>query len=154
MPAGARWSLLLPAVPAAWFAAALVRSQAKSAHGEVAVALSCSLLTAPLGLASGAPPATAMAVAVAYAAVFVTATLGVRVVVLSVRGGGSRARAAGGGGARRHRAVAGEAAERGVDADWDLGRDRAHPDRRPEYGVSGGSRVRYHPHPARAWRFF
>ena len=89
MPSGVRWSLLLPIVPAAWFAAALVRRQAKSAQGEVAVALACSLLAVPLALAAGAPLRTALAIAVAYATIFVTATLAVRVVILKVRGGGS-----------------------------------------------------------------
>lgn len=91
MPAGSGWSLLLPLAPAAWFAAALVHTQAKSAPGEVAVALACSLLAVPLGLAGGAPLRTALAVAAAYAAIFVTATLAVRVVILKVRGGGSPA---------------------------------------------------------------
>ncbi|OFW01686.1 MAG: hypothetical protein A3I61_03495 [Acidobacteria bacterium RIFCSPLOWO2_02_FULL_68_18] len=89
MPEGTRWSLLLPLVPAASFAAALLRTDAKSAQGEVAVALSFSLLAVPLGLAAGAPLREALAVAVAYAAIFVTATLAVRVVILKVRGGGS-----------------------------------------------------------------
>jgi hypothetical protein len=91
MPAGSQWSLLLPLAPAAWFAAALVRTDARSAQGELAVALSSSLLAVPLGLASGAPLRDALAVAIAYAAIFVTATLGVRVVILTVRGGGSPA---------------------------------------------------------------
>jgi len=91
MPAGARWSVLLPLAPAAWFAAALARTEAKSAPSEVAVALSFSLLAVPLGLAAGAPLRDALAVAAAYAAIFVTATLGVRVVILKTRGGGSPA---------------------------------------------------------------
>lgn len=91
MPAGSRWSLLLPLAPAAWFAAALVRTDAKSAQGEVAVAVSFSLLAVPLGLAAGGPLRAALAVAAAYTAIFVTATLAVRVVILNVRGGGSPA---------------------------------------------------------------
>lgn len=91
MPAGSRWSLVLPLAPAGWFAAALLRADGKSAQGEIAVALSFSLLAVPLGLAAGAPLRDALAVAAAYAAIFVSATLGVRVVILKVRGGGSPA---------------------------------------------------------------
>jgi hypothetical protein len=91
MPVGTRWSLLLPAAPAGWFVAALARAGSKSTHGEVAVALSCSLLAVPLGLASAAPLRTALAVAIPFAAIFVTATLAVRVITLTARGGGPAA---------------------------------------------------------------
>jgi hypothetical protein len=89
MPAGARWSLLLPLLPTAFLAVALSAQREKSPPGEVAVALALSLVAVPACLAAGASTRIALSVAVVFALVFVTGTLSVRVVVLKVRGGGN-----------------------------------------------------------------
>jgi hypothetical protein len=89
LPAGVRWSLLLPVVPALPLTLLIARKQEKSALAEVLVALAFSLAAVPVCLAAFAPPRAAFAVAIAFGAIFVTATLSVRVVVLRVRGGGN-----------------------------------------------------------------
>jgi hypothetical protein len=85
----ARWSLLLPLGPAALLAAAIAAGQEKSALGEVAAALSFSLLTVPVCLAAGSSTSSALAVGIAFASIFVLGTLVVRAVVLGARGGGN-----------------------------------------------------------------
>jgi YwiC-like protein len=86
---GVRGWLLLPLVPAVFVAAAVIARREKSALGEIAVALTFSLIAVPICVASGAPPDTALAVGVAFAIIFVAATLSVRAIVLKVRAGGN-----------------------------------------------------------------
>ncbi|MEW6320666.1 MAG: YwiC-like family protein [Acidobacteriota bacterium] len=88
-----RWSLAVPAVPVAVLIWTIARGTEKSAIGETAVALACSLAALPVGLMAGASAAGAWTVALAFAATFVAATLAVRASILDVRGGGD-ARAA------------------------------------------------------------
>jgi hypothetical protein len=83
-----RWSILLPLIPATMLAVAIVIEHEKRALGEVAAALTFSLVAVPISLASGATLRTAISVGIVFASIFVTSTLAVRVVVLRVRGGG------------------------------------------------------------------
>ena len=89
VPAGIRWSFAAPLLAAALLGVAIASNREKSAIGEVAAALTGSLLALPVCLAAGAPSAIAIAVAAAFASMLVAETLAVRVVILSTRGGGN-----------------------------------------------------------------
>jgi hypothetical protein len=84
----ARWSLLVPVVPALLLLAATVRQNEKSWTAQVAAALAFSSAAVPVSMAAGAPLETGLAVAIPFALLFVASTLAVRVVILRVRGGG------------------------------------------------------------------
>lgn len=84
----ARWSVLVPLLPAVLLAAAAARGQEKSWYGETAAALAFSGAAVPVSMAAGLSPSRAAAVAVPFALLFVSSTLAVRVVILRVRGGG------------------------------------------------------------------
>lgn len=90
----ARWSLAVPAVPAALLALAAARGAEKSWHGETCAALAFSGAALPVAMAAGAPASTGAAVAIPFSMLFVSGTLAVRGVVLRVRGGGDPALAA------------------------------------------------------------
>jgi YwiC-like protein len=100
--ATARWSLLIPALPALVLAFAMRREREKSWYAEVSAALAFSGAAVPVTMAAGGRLETAAVVAIPFALLFVTGTLAVRVVVLSVRGGGNRGAA----GATRHATIA------------------------------------------------
>ena len=84
----ARWSILVPVVPAALLAVATVRGREKSWYGETAAALAFSGAAIPVSMAAGLPLSLAATVAIPFALLFVSSTLAVRVVILRVRGGG------------------------------------------------------------------
>lgn len=90
----ARWSVAVPAVPAALLSLAAARGAEKSWYGETCAALAFSGAAVPVAMAAGAPAPAAAAVALPFALLFVSATLAVRGVVLRVRGGGDAALAA------------------------------------------------------------
>jgi YwiC-like protein len=89
-PREIRWSLLVPLVPAAVLAIAIVFEHEKRALGEVAAALTFSSVAIPVCLAAGASWRSALSITIAFAAIFVTATLAVRAVILRARAGGNR----------------------------------------------------------------
>ncbi|MCC7418540.1 MAG: YwiC-like family protein [Acidobacteria bacterium] len=84
----ARWSLLVPLVPAALLAAAAARGAEKSWYGETAASLAFSGVAVPIAMAAGLPLPSAAALAIPFALLFVASTLAVRVVILRVRRGG------------------------------------------------------------------
>jgi hypothetical protein len=90
----ARWSLIVPVVPAAVLAFAMQRREEKSWYGEASAALAFSGAAVPVTMAGGGTLETATIVAIPFALLFVTTTLAVRVVVLRVRGGGDPGAAA------------------------------------------------------------
>ena len=89
--AAARWSFVLPLVPAAWVGAAALSSQEKRASTEIAVALAFALTAFPICLSAGVELDIAASVASVFASVYVTGVLCVRALVLGRRGGGNRA---------------------------------------------------------------
>lgn len=88
MAPSVRWSILVPLLPSALLAAAVVRGAEKSWYGEAAASLAFSGAAVPITMAGGAPWSTAAAVAVPFALLFVSSTLAVRVVIVRVRRGG------------------------------------------------------------------
>lgn len=88
MPAGIRWSLAVPLVPALFLVFTTITGREKSSSGEVAAALAFAGTAVPVSLAGGARLESAVAVAVPFALLFICGTLAVRVVILRVRGGG------------------------------------------------------------------
>lgn len=94
LPPPARWSMLVPAVPALVLLGAMLRHHEKSWYSETAAALAFSTAALPVVLAAGQPLDVALLVAVPFALLFVTTTLGVRAVILRVRGGGDERAAA------------------------------------------------------------
>lgn len=91
LPASARWSLLVPVVPAIPVAIAVVTGREKTWPAEVGVSLAFSGAAFPVAMAAGATIPTAATVAVVFALNFVLATLGVRGVILEIRRGGDPA---------------------------------------------------------------
>src|SRR5262245_52269689 len=89
-----RWSIAVPAIPAALLGVAIVRGREKSWYGEVAAAFAFAGVAVPVTMAAGASLRSAAAVAVPFVLLFVTSTLAVRAVILRVRGGGDRQAAA------------------------------------------------------------
>lgn len=87
-PAGTRWSFLVPLLPTALLAGALISDREKTTVGEITAATAFSCVAVPVCLVAGAAVSTAFAVAIAFASLFAGSTLGVRVVILKVRGGG------------------------------------------------------------------
>ena len=87
-PAAARWSFLVPLIPAAWVGASLLAKQEKRAGAEIAVALAFALSAVPMCLAGGFSVATAVSVGAVFASVYVAGVLCVRAIVLATRGGG------------------------------------------------------------------
>ena len=85
-----RWAFFLPLLPAMFACAAVAAGREKTLPGELAAALAFALVAAPLILAAGAAPGSALAVAMAFAVVFTAGTLAVRAVILRVRRGGNR----------------------------------------------------------------
>jgi YwiC-like protein len=90
-PAAARWSFVLPLVPATWVGAAAMSSQEKRASTEIAVALAFAFTAFPICLSAGAGVDTATSVALVFASVYVAGVLCVRALVLARRGGGNPA---------------------------------------------------------------
>jgi hypothetical protein len=89
LPADARWSLLLPVVPAGVLLVAIAAQSEKSILGEAAAAVAFSSIAVPVCLAGGLPTGVALAVSIVFAAIFLSGTLAVRGVILAVRGGGN-----------------------------------------------------------------
>jgi len=85
---GARWSLIVPLIPALVLAAATAQGREKSWYGEVSAALAFAGLAVPVAMASGGSLRTAATIAVPFALLFIASTLAVRTVILRVRGGG------------------------------------------------------------------
>lgn len=92
-PAEARWSFVLPVMPAVVLAHAAARGREKTWQGELSASTAFSLVAVPVSMAAGATLKTAVAVALPFVWVFAASTLAVRVVVLRVRGGGQMAAA-------------------------------------------------------------
>lgn len=88
MHASARWSMLVPLVPAALLAVATLRGTEKTWYGEIAAALAFSGAAVPVSMAGGLSPTMSVTVAIPFALLFVSSTLAVRVVILRVRRGG------------------------------------------------------------------
>jgi hypothetical protein len=116
----ARWSVVVPAIPAAVLIVAMVNGREKSWFGEAAAALAFAGVSVPIAMAAGASMAVGLAIAIPFALLFTTTTLAVRVVILRVRAGGDP----------RHPAARGDEASRawlepgrGLDRD-DVDRDR------------------------------
>lgn len=91
---GARWTVLLPLVPALFLAVEASSGREKGWPAEVAVATAFSLTAIPICAAAGAPLDAGAMIAAAFAVNFVLATLGVRVIILRVRAGGNMRAAA------------------------------------------------------------
>jgi hypothetical protein len=87
-PVAARWSFLVPVIPAAWVGASLFAKQEKRASAEIAVALAFALSTVPMCLAAGFSVATALSVGAVFGSVYVAGVLCVRAIVIAKRGGG------------------------------------------------------------------
>jgi hypothetical protein len=87
--AAARWSFVLPVVPAAWVGVAALSGQEKRASTEIAVALAFAFAAMPMCLSAGVAVGTAASVALVFTSVYVTGVLCVRAVVLGRRGGGN-----------------------------------------------------------------
>jgi hypothetical protein len=88
MDPAVRWSLAVPAIPAAVLAISMVAGRETTWYGEAAAALAFAGMAIPVTMAAGASVDAALAVAIPFALLFITTTLAVRVVVLRVRGGG------------------------------------------------------------------
>lgn len=87
-PLGTGWSFLVPLLPTALLAGAVVSDREKTGAGEITAAVAFSCVAIPVCLVAGAALSTAASVAVAFASLFAGSILGVRVVILKVRGGG------------------------------------------------------------------
>ena len=87
--AAARWSFMLPVVPAVWVGVAAFRRREKRASTEIAVALTFASAAMPICLSADVAVGTAAAVAFVFASVYVTGVLCVRALVLGRRGGGN-----------------------------------------------------------------
>ena len=87
-PPAARWSFVLPIIPAAAVAAALAAKREKTTFGEVSVAIAFAAAAVPVCLAAGGSLIPALVIAIDFAVRSSASTLGVRVVILKVRGGG------------------------------------------------------------------
>ena len=87
-PADARWSFLVPLIPAAWVGASLLAQQEKRTSAEIAVALTFAFTAVPMCLAAGFSTVTAVSVGAVFGSVYVTGVLCVRAIVLARRGGG------------------------------------------------------------------
>ena len=85
----ARWSVIVPILPAALLAIAMLSGQEQSWYGQVAAASAFAGLAVPLSIAGGTSVTTAVATTVPFALLFAASTLAVRVVILRVRGGGN-----------------------------------------------------------------
>jgi hypothetical protein len=94
MEPSTRWSLLVPAIPAALLVVAMLGGREKSWYGETAASTAFAGAAVPVMLAARAPLHAAATVAITFALLFVTSSLAVRVVILRVRGGGDPAAAA------------------------------------------------------------
>lgn len=88
-PGAARWSFLLPLIPAAWVGLRLLEGKEKRASAEVAVALAFAFTSVPMCLAAGVSPPIALSVGAVFASVYVAGVLCVRVIVLAKRAGGT-----------------------------------------------------------------
>lgn len=88
IPTRVRWSLLVPALPAALLAGVMIAGREKTWYGEILAAVAFASVAVPIVLAAGAPAANAVAVAIPFTLLFVASTLAVRVVIVRVRGGG------------------------------------------------------------------
>jgi hypothetical protein len=88
MQPAARWSLLVPLVPALLLTVAIVQGREKTTFGEVTTAIAFAGVAVPVVLAAGRTWPVAAIVAVPFALSFIAGTLAVRVVILRVRGGG------------------------------------------------------------------
>jgi len=88
MPAAARWSFLVPLIPAVWVGASLLAKQEKRASAQIAVALAFAFAAVPMCLAAGFSVATAVSVGGVFGSVYVTGVLCVRAIVLAKRAGG------------------------------------------------------------------
>lgn len=89
MPGPARWSIILPLVPALFLLIEAASGREKAWPAEVAVAVAFSLTSVPICMAAGAPFGIGAMIAAAFIVNFVLATLGVRVIILRVRAGGN-----------------------------------------------------------------
>jgi hypothetical protein len=87
-PAAARWSFLVPLIPAAWVGACLLAKQEKRASAQIAVALAFASTAVPICVAAGFSLATTIAIGAVFGSVYVTGILCVRAIVLGKRGGG------------------------------------------------------------------
>ena len=90
LPAGLRWSLLIPGIPAVLLALLTIFRAEKSWQGEVTTAIAFAGTVVPMILTAGYPVRVAAGVAIPLASFFVAATLAVRTVIVRVRGGGDR----------------------------------------------------------------
>jgi len=88
MPAAARWSILVPLIPAVWVGTSLLAKREKRASAQIAVALAFAFAAVPMCLAAGFSVATAIAVGAVFGSVYVTGVLCVRTIVLAKRAGG------------------------------------------------------------------
>lgn len=89
MPHAARWSVIVPLVPALFLLSEAASGREKAWPAEVAVAGALSLTSIPICMAAGAPFGVGAMIAVAFLVNFVLATLGIRVIILRVRAGGN-----------------------------------------------------------------
>jgi hypothetical protein len=85
----ARWSMLVPLVPATALAIAMVRHAEKSWFGEIAAALAFAGLSVPVSIAAGSSLRSAATIALPFVLLFTTSTLAVRTVILRTQGGGN-----------------------------------------------------------------
>jgi hypothetical protein len=85
----ARWSMLVPLVPATVLAISMTHQAEKSWLGEIAAALAFAGLAVPVSMAAGRPLRTAATIALPFAVLFITSTLAVRTVIVQTRGGGN-----------------------------------------------------------------
>jgi hypothetical protein len=85
----ARWSILIPLLPAIVLGVTTLRAREKSWHGELAASLAFAGAAVPVSMAAGASLADAAVVAIPFALLFVTSTLAVRTIIVRVRGGGN-----------------------------------------------------------------
>jgi hypothetical protein len=83
-----RWSFLVPLLPTALLAGAVVSDREKTGAGEITAAMAFSFVAIPVCLVAGTALSTALSVGIAFASLFAGSTLGVRVAILKVRGGG------------------------------------------------------------------
>lgn len=88
LPAGSRWAVAVPAIPALVLAIMTIVGREKSWYGELLAVLAFSGAAVPVCLAAGAPLATAVHTSVPFALLFAASTLAVRVIILRVRAGG------------------------------------------------------------------
>jgi hypothetical protein len=88
MPAAARWSFLVPLIPAVWVGASLLAKQRSGHPLKLPSRSPLPFCAVPMCIAAGFSVATAVSVGAVFGSLYVTGVLCVRAIVLAKRAGG------------------------------------------------------------------